>query len=121
MFNRSCKIIQRNNKIPYLNYFKSEVASRLGDRLLDIKRSFPVIAEVGVGEMCHFINETIGVQEVTVVDGSSHLLDNYKSPLITRKVVQDEEILPFKENSLDAILSNCNMHWMNDLPGIFLL
>lgn len=120
MFSRTCKIIQRNADIPYLPYFKQEIASRLSDRLLDIKRSFPNVAEIGVGEMCHYINDTIGVKQVTVVDGSSRLLNNYTSPLITKKIVQDEEILPFEENSFDAILSNCNMHWINDLPGMYL-
>jgi NADH dehydrogenase [ubiquinone] 1 alpha subcomplex assembly factor 5 len=101
-----------------MRYFKDEIASRLGDRLLDIKRSFPNVAEIGVGEMCNHINDAIGVKEVTVVDGSCGLLKNYNSPLIKNKIVQDEEILPFEENSFDAVLSNCNMHWINDLPGM---
>jgi NADH dehydrogenase [ubiquinone] 1 alpha subcomplex assembly factor 5 len=117
MFNRSRKILQRNSDIPYLPYLKDEIASRLGDRLLDIKRTFPSIAEIGVGQMCHHLQDTMGVKQVTVVDGSSNLLNNYTSPMITNKILQDEEVLPFKENSFDAILSNCNMHWINDLPG----
>ena len=117
MFNRICKINQRNANIPYLNYFKKEIAARLSDRLLDIKRCFPNVAEIGVGELSHFIPESVGVKNLTVVDGSCNLLNNYNSPLITSKIIQDEEVLPFSENSFDAILSNCNMHWINDLPG----
>ena len=32
-------------------------------------------------------------------------------------LVADEELLPFKEHSFDAILSNLSLHWVNDLPG----
>lgn len=32
-------------------------------------------------------------------------------------MVVDEELLPFEENSLDAVLSSCSLHWVNDLPG----
>lgn len=35
---------------------------------------------------------------------------------VERRVV-DEENLPFKENSLDAVISSLSMHWINDLPG----
>lgn len=35
---------------------------------------------------------------------------------VERKVV-DEEYLPFKEDSLEAVVSSMSMHWVNDLPG----
>lgn len=36
---------------------------------------------------------------------------------VERKVV-DEEYLPFKEDSLEAVVSSMSMHWVNDLPGM---
>ncbi len=33
------------------------------------------------------------------------------------KVVGDEEFLPFKDESIDAVLSSLSLHWVNDLPG----
>ncbi|XP_055840138.1 arginine-hydroxylase NDUFAF5, mitochondrial isoform X4 [Episyrphus balteatus] len=35
------------------------------------------------------------------------------------KVEMDEEHLEFEDNSLDLVMSNLNLHWVNDLPGCF--
>jgi NADH dehydrogenase [ubiquinone] 1 alpha subcomplex assembly factor 5 len=37
---------------------------------------------------------------------------------VERKVV-NEELLPFEENSLEAVVSSLSMHWVNDLPGTY--
>lgn len=34
------------------------------------------------------------------------------------RMVVDEELLPFEENSLEAVVSSLSMHWINDLPGM---
>ena len=39
----------------------------------------------------------------------------------TTRVVGDEELLPFKEDTFDAVLSSLSLHWVNDLPGIFVV
>jgi SAM-dependent methyltransferase len=33
------------------------------------------------------------------------------------KVVGDEELLPLAPRSVDLIVSNLSLHWVNDLPG----
>ena len=38
----------------------------------------------------------------------------------TRLMVADEEWLPVKPESLDLVLSNLSLHWVNDLPGAFI-
>ena len=40
-------------------------------------------------------------------------LDQIFSP----QIVCDEQFIPFKNNSLDLIISNLTLHWVNDLPG----
>lgn len=35
---------------------------------------------------------------------------------VERRVV-DEELLPFEENSLEAVVSSLSLNWVNDLPG----
>lgn len=35
------------------------------------------------------------------------------------RLVGDEEFLPFQENSLDLVISNLSMHWVNDIPSTF--
>ena len=32
-------------------------------------------------------------------------------------LLADEEFLPFKEGQFDMVLSNMNLHWVNDLPS----
>jgi NADH dehydrogenase [ubiquinone] 1 alpha subcomplex assembly factor 5 len=34
-------------------------------------------------------------------------------------VVGDEEFIPFQKESLDLVISNLSLHWVNDLPGTF--
>jgi SAM-dependent methyltransferase len=36
-----------------------------------------------------------------------------------KRIVGDEEILPFEDNYFDLIISNMSLHWINDLPGLF--
>ena len=33
------------------------------------------------------------------------------------QVQADEEALPFGDGSLDLVLSNLSLHWINDVPG----
>ena len=35
------------------------------------------------------------------------------------RVVGDEEFIPFANGSIDLVISNLSMHWINDLPGAF--
>ena len=37
---------------------------------------------------------------------------------ITRDTLQDEEYLPYAENSFDAVLSSLSLHWINNLPSL---
>lgn len=41
------------------------------------------------------------------------------SDVIFEKKLVDEEHLPFEENSIDLLISNLALHWVNDLPGTF--
>ncbi len=44
-----------------------------------------------------------------------------KSDIIYRisgvDIITDEELIPFKNDSFDLVISNLNLHWINDLPG----
>jgi len=37
---------------------------------------------------------------------------------LTREVLQDEEQLPYDQETFDAVLSSLSMHWINDLPSL---
>ncbi|HCF16790.1 MAG TPA: SAM-dependent methyltransferase, partial [Rhodospirillum rubrum] len=36
---------------------------------------------------------------------------------VTLAFAADEELLPIRPQSLDLVLSNLSLHWVNDLPG----
>ena len=77
------------------DFLRAEIADRLQDRLLDINRQFTAPLDLG-GDYGQFVG-----------GGNSNVIAE-----IT------DEPLGIPENSHDLIISNLNMHWVNDLPGL---
>lgn len=90
------------------DFLLREVGERLVDRLGDVTRSFPLALDLGsrgpilaaqlapqgrVGTLLH----------AGFADGADFFAD--------------EELLPLRPESLDLVLSNLALHWVNDLPG----
>ncbi len=124
----------------YFDYLRKESAYRLMDRLDDITKSFPTAVELGCyrstiyeivaqskldtisGDNPHIRGSIGGIQTLIqcdscVLDKSKMVhLENFKETLPYQRIVCDEEFLPFPENSVDLVLSNMSMHWVNDLP-----
>jgi len=56
-----------------------------------------------------------------MVDSADHLLHrdtDFAPPVVERRIIPTLETLPFEENSVDCVISNLALHWVNDLPGI---
>ncbi len=92
-----------------------EVAERLADRLDDITHHFPVAAEIGARNC--LLQTLIGQR-----GGIEHLVQTELSPVMLDRgtglrVLADDEVLPFADESLDLAISNLALHWVNDLPG----
>ncbi|KAI6088894.1 S-adenosyl-L-methionine-dependent methyltransferase [Hypoxylon rubiginosum] len=147
VFNRRTKWMQKeraaadveNSRVA--DYLKNEVAIRLCDRLLDIKRTYPKVLDLGANS-CNVAralarenpdpNPSLPVSEpiatrighLLAVDSSETLLyrdtdQPFNSHInMTRQVLTDEETLPFEANTFDLVLSSLSMHWINDLPGV---
>ncbi|PVU98757.1 hypothetical protein BB559_001283 [Furculomyces boomerangus] len=115
---RAAENVEASRQVDYL---KDEIASRIADRILDIKRNFSTIVEIGAG--CgHFaknIDEFI-TDKLIMCEYSEKMLNRDKETTYKVQVerrVMDEEIISLKENSCEAIISNLSLHWVNDLPG----
>jgi SAM-dependent methyltransferase len=101
------------------DFLFAEVAERLTDRLEDVKRTFPLALNLGChgGEVAQVLKGRGGIETLLQCD---------PSPTMTKQAAQhtggacfsaDEEFLPIKDASLDLVISNVSLHWVNDLPG----
>lgn len=92
-----------------------QAAALLADRLADIRREFPLVLDLGcrTGQIAGFLGGHSGIKRIIQSD---------LSPAMARqthglRLVSDEEFVPFAPASFDMVISNLNLHWVNDLPG----
>ncbi len=98
-----------------VDFLIREVARRLAERLLDVRRRFPLALELG----CHTGQLAAALGPHSPVE---RLVQTDLAPAMARRaaglrVVADEELLPFGEARFDLVLSCFSLHWVNDLPG----
>ena len=152
VFNRRTKWLQKERaganaeQGRQADYLKDEMASRVCERLLDIKRNFPRALDLGANS-CNIARALLKpnpdtdpsnpsapplsskISELVSADSSETLLyrDADQMPSdsasnngmkLTRHVLGDEESLPFEPQSFDLVMSSLSMHWINDLPGV---
>ncbi|KAJ5267024.1 hypothetical protein N7478_009832 [Penicillium angulare] len=148
VFNRKTKHLQKDRaarnveESRNVDYLKDEVAMRLCERLLDIKRDFPNVLDLGANS-CNIARalttpnlDTAApegvitpplskkISQITCADTSRALLhrdedlDFNKEINIHRDVITDLETLPYQPNTFDAVLSSLSIHWINDLPAL---
>ncbi|OGM42298.1 hypothetical protein ABOM_009091 [Aspergillus bombycis] len=145
IFNRKVKHIQKDRAAQNVeesrktDYIKDEVAMRLCERLLDIKRDIPNVLDLGANS-CNIARAltmpdidpvnpnspplATRISNLTCVDTSQALLHRdadepfNKEISIRREVIPDLENLPYEENTFDAVLSSLSIHWINDLPSL---
>ncbi|KAL9094471.1 MAG: hypothetical protein Q9165_003321 [Trypethelium subeluteriae] len=149
VFNEKHKWLQRERAASkpeasrQVDALRDEIASRLCERLLDIKRDFSNVLDLGAGpctiartltqpnpdpDSTQPVTAPIStrISQLTCVDTSPTLLHrdaalpfNHLLPSLTRTVVSTlEQPLPFAPNTFNAILSCLSLHWVNDLPGL---
>ncbi|KNE65184.1 hypothetical protein AMAG_10836 [Allomyces macrogynus ATCC 38327] len=134
VFDRNAKKLQRDRAAKHPNarqtdYLKDEVAHRIVERILDVKDRYPTIVDIGAGavHLAKHLDQDI-TNKVIMCDVSRDLLyrdadfDGERGVEIERRVLDEEtELLAsFSENSVDMIISNMSMHWVNDLPGVLI-
>lgn len=126
VFDRHTKLLQRERaaKDPDANlydYLKEEVGYRLSDRILDIKRELKVGLDLGCGRGNVAKNITDAeLKHLYMSDFSPSTLEAAQTPegiTSTKIVIDEEKTFPLESGSLDLVISNLNLHWVNNLPG----
>ncbi|ODM19214.1 hypothetical protein SI65_05831 [Aspergillus cristatus] len=147
VFNRKAKTMQKDRAAlnveegRKVDYIKDEVAMRLCERLLDIKREIPNVLDLGANS-CNIARALTTptpdlvspsgespplserISQLTCVETSKALLHRdidlpFNNNInIQRDVIPDLESLPYEPDSFDAVLSSLSIHWVNDLPSL---
>lgn len=99
-------------------FLLERVAEDLGDRLAAVRRTFPVVLNLGAhhGVLGRHIARLDGVGLVIDAEPSARLLAQCSG----LRVRSDEEALPFRDQSLDLIVSGLALQLVNDLPGVLI-
>lgn len=118
------KLVQRHREraapgFARADFLIRESAVRLADRLLDVTRSFPLALDLGchTGALGDELKASPKIGMLFQADFSSAMARAAAAANDRPSVCADEEALPFAPQSLDLVLSNLSLHWVNDLPG----
>lgn len=100
------------------DFLLAEVAERLADRLDDITRAFPLALDLGGrgGILAARLAGRGGIETLVHTDLSEAMVRRHPGAGVLG-VVADEEFLPFADGAFDLVISNLDLHWVNDLPG----
>lgn len=124
-----------------VDYLRDEVAFRLCERLLDIKRYFPKALDFGANAcnvariltkpdpdaasmkpVAEPISDRIG--NLICTDTSEAMLYRdedlpfNKEMEITREILTNPEYVPYGPETFDLVLSSLSLQWINDLPSV---
>lgn len=102
---------------PGADFLFDEAAKRLADRLIDVRRQFKEVIEIGSRRGA--LHQAITSQSPISLGGDYYSTELAQPWASAEKnaVVADEEFLPFAAQSADLVLSNLSLHHVNDLPG----
>ncbi|KAI8904286.1 S-adenosyl-L-methionine-dependent methyltransferase [Gorgonomyces haynaldii] len=120
IFDKALKRIHRNKSRHFqLDYLRNEIADRIADRFLDLNRRTPKILDfmAGSGTMTQYLSKDI-CDQVVLMDSCADLLNSKKlqADFDIQRMLGDEENIPIGDDTFDAVVSNLQMHWINDLP-----
>jgi NADH dehydrogenase [ubiquinone] 1 alpha subcomplex assembly factor 5 len=98
-----------------VDFLHAEVAERLVERLDHVRRDFRTALDVGVhsGALSRAIEHRPGIETIVAVDPSPAFL-KYGCRI---PVAADPELVPFREQRFDLVVSVLALHWVGDLPG----
>lgn len=119
LFNR--KTLRQNRNRAANNFFKAdfiyqETAQIILETIQDCKKNFDNILEIGArfGDLGQKIADKKNAKLLIQPELAYKMAKKNSHNL---KLVADDEMLCFKEQSFDLIISNLNLHFINDIPN----
>ncbi len=118
IFDRRLQRRRRERAAPVLHgvdFLIREAASRLAERLADVRRRFALALELGchTGQLAAALGADSPIERLVQTDLALAMAQ--RAPGL--RLVADEELLPFGAGRFDLVLSCLSLHWVNDLPG----
>jgi SAM-dependent methyltransferase len=97
-------------------FLLARVADDLIERLAAINRRFPVALNLGAhhGLLGRRLRQLPGIETIIDMEPAPRLLAQCGG----LRVRADEEVLPFRDRSLDLVVSGLALQHVNDLPGV---
>lgn len=98
------------------DFLFAEAGQRLAERLEAVRRPFARAVELGarddrLGDSLRALRPDLSVARCAASPA-------YAAHLSPPALVADEEVVPLAAGSVDLIVSNLALHWVNDLPGL---
>ena len=123
LFDRALHRRRLDRAAPYYaeaGFLKARACEDAIDRIATIIRSFPVAVDLGArdGTFARMLAESPARGRIGFLieaDLSARMLGGRAGS----RLVVDDERLPFRDASLDLVVSTLSLHWANDLPGVF--
>ncbi len=118
IFDRALLVRRRNRAAAGIReheFLLARVADDLMERLAATRRTFPVALDLGAhhGLIAERLRRTGSVEMMVAAEAAWGLLAQCGAP----RVQADEEALPFRDQSLDLVVSGLSLQLVNDLPG----
>lgn len=103
---------KNNNSHFVLDYVIRDIT----ERIEEFNKNFDIVVELGArkGNFHSFI-EKQKFNLLINTEFSYDIFDHDKNN--TFKIICDDEMLPFRQSSINLIISALNLHYINDLPG----
>jgi len=97
------------------DFLHVEIAERLIDRLEDIRRPFDAALDLGThcGALSRALAARTGIRNIVAVEPAPFFLNQFGG----MRAAADPDLLPFRDQSFDLVVSQLALHWAGDLPG----
>jgi NADH dehydrogenase [ubiquinone] 1 alpha subcomplex assembly factor 5 len=117
LFDRRARRLHRSRaaRTGCVTFLHEEVAARLVERLDLLAPGFRLALDLGAycGAVSRALAERAGTGRVVAADCSVEFI----SRLGGARVAADPDLVPFRDNAFDLVISALELHWAGDLPG----